>query len=85
MKKELYVKLVIHKDFTTHFTVAEHIIVIIYILYEVIFIDSTRSRGLRSESAATRLLRLRVQIPPEHRRPSFFFFFCCQVDGSASG
>ena len=74
-----------YEHFTTYFTVAEHVIVIINGLYEFIFIKPTRPRGLRSGSVATRLLRLRVQIPPGHRRLSFFIVACCHVDISASG
>jgi hypothetical protein len=115
MKKELCVRLVIYKDFTTHFTVAEHIIVTIYMLYEFTFIDplnaelnpichllallgthhilhvsrirvnSTRPRGLRSGSATTRLLRMRVRILQGRTWLFFFNVACCQVDGSASG
>jgi hypothetical protein len=43
-------------------------------------------RGLRRESAAARLLGLRVRIPPGgHGHLSVVSVVCCQVEVSASG
>ena len=42
-------------------------------------------RGLRLESAAARLLGLRVRIPPRHGCVSLVNFVCCHVEVSATG
>jgi hypothetical protein len=42
------------------------------------------TRGLRLGSAATRLLGLRVRIPPEHVWLSLVSVMCCKVEVSAS-
>ena len=42
-------------------------------------------RSLRSESAAARLLGLRVRIPPGYGYLSVMIVVCCQVEISASG
>ena len=52
--------------------------------YEPIIRRSQWPRGLRRRSAAARLLRLWVRIPPGHGSMSVVIVVCCQVEVSAT-
>jgi hypothetical protein len=71
----------IHVSITDAFLVLNNVFQIDYLIYG----RSQRPRGLGRWSAAARLLRLRVRIPPEARVSVSCDCWSCQVELAASG
>ena len=67
------------------YTPVLYIIVIIYTHRKICLRRTRYPRGLRRRSAAARLLRLWVRIPPGHGRVFHVSVVCCQVVVSATG